>query len=253
MKYYTSLVEMRVFSFNDALNIIGNVATTKSYLSRMCHEGMIKRIKRDYYSVIDLYTKSDMASRYVIASNITDSSFVSYHSAFEFYGFYNQTYTEVQISTLKKFSDFVYEDYLYHSIMSNCTKQIDKIQGVRVTSIERTIVDSINMLGKVMDVEELVKCIDFVRYVNVDKIKEMLLEYDKDLLYRKVGYVLSFFKDELNLSDEVFSFCLEHSNVKNFGVLSSGEVRKLEFISAWGLYAYKDLRKLMNKGEDVDV
>lgn len=248
MKYYSNLVSLRVFSFGDALKFISNDKSTKSYLSRMCKDGKIRRIKRDLYSVIDLFTNTDIASQYNIASHITDSSFVSYHSAFEFYDFYNQSYTEIQISSFTKFNDFEYEDYLYHCILTKSDNQIENIQGTRVSSIERTIVDSINMLGKVMDVEELVKCIDFIRYVNYDKIKEMLLVYNKDLLYRKVGYVLSFFKDTLKLPNEFFDFCKSHSNINNYGFLSHGEIKKLEFISEWGIYAYKDLLKLVNKG-----
>ena len=253
MKYYSNLVALRVFTFEDILNFIGNEKTAKSYLSRMCKNGKIRRVKRNLYSVIDLFTQSDLASQHVIASHITDTSFVSYHSAFEFYGFYNQSYTEMQISSFKKFSDFEYGDYLFHCFLTKSFKQIDIVQGVRVSSIERTIVDSINMLGKVMDAEELVKCIDFIHYVDANKIKEMLLEYDRDLLFRKVGYVLSFFRNTLNLDDDFFYFCKSHSNVNNYGMLSHGEMKQLEFVSEWGLYAYKDLLSLKNKGGEVDV
>ena len=93
----------------------------------------------------------------------------------------------------KRFTEFNYGDYRYRCFLSNNSIQVDSIQGVKVTSIERTIVDSINLLGKSMDIEELVKCIELIHHVNEKKIEEMLEYYDKDLLYRKVGYVLSYF------------------------------------------------------------
>ena len=116
-----------------------------------------------------------------------------------------------------------------------------------------TIVDSINMLGKVIDVEELVKCLDFVQYLNAEKIKEMLLEYNIDLLYRKVGYVLSFYKNIKGINEDFFQFCKNKSNIKNFGAISYGEMRQLEFVSEWGRYAYKNLKVLTNKGENENV
>ena len=127
------------------------------------------------------------------------------------------------------------------------------MRGVRVTSIERTIVDSINMLGKVMDTEELLKCIELIRLVNEQKIKDMLLLYNKDILFRKVGYILSYFKEEFRLSDEFFDFCRKQSDTSHIGFVCSNETRKLEFIGQWGLYAFKDLRAITGKGGDADV
>lgn len=248
MKYYSNLVPLRIFSLKDAVSIIGNEDNAKNYLVRLCKDGKVRRIKKCLYSIVDLTSNVDLVNQYVIASHITDDAFISYHSAFEFYGFYNQVYTTVQVSSITRFSDFHYGDYRYKFIQTNNMKQVDVIKGAKVTSIERTIVDSINMLGKVMDVEELVKCIDFVRNINVDKIKEMLEEYDKDILYRKVGYILSFFKDDLKLDDEFFEYCKSKSNVLNYGSISYGEIKQLEFISEWGLYAYKDLSKFIDKG-----
>ena len=104
-----------------------------------------------------------------------------------------------------------------------------------------------------MDAEELVKCLSLVHRVNEVKIQQMRLEYDKDLLYRKVGYVLSFFKKDLNLSDGLFTFCKNKSNVLNYGHLVYGSAQDLEFIKEWGIYAFKDLKGLVGKGGDLDA
>jgi len=254
MKYYQSLAPMGVFSLSQAVETIGNEYNTKKALSKMILNKQVRRVKKNLYSVIDPITGEDYMSRFVIASHITEDSFVGLHSAFEFYGFYNQSYSEVHVLSLNRFLDFQYRDYLYRFFSSNSLTQIDIIQGVRVSSIERTIVDSINHLGKTMDEEELVKCLSLVHRVNEEKIKEMLLEYDKDILYRKVGYVLSFFKDDISLTDDFFTFCKNKANILNYGYLSYGDNKhNLEFIKEWGIYAYKDLMKLSEKGGDVDV
>jgi len=152
-----------------------------------------------------------------------------------------------------RFTNFEDNGYSYYYFASDTQTQVETIRGVRVTSIERTIVDSINMLGKVMDTEELIKCIELVHLVNEQKIREMLLLYNKDILFRKVGYILSFFRDEFHLSDEFFDFCKKESNVANIGYLCSNETKDLEFVNQWGLYAFKNLRSLTNKGGIADV
>ena len=253
MKYYQILAPLSVFSLDQAIEMIGNEYNAKKSLYGLIKHDQVRRVKKNLYSVVDPVTQEDSASRFAIASHITENSCVGLHSAFEFYGFYNQSYSEVQVISAKRFCDFQYGDYLYRCFLSKNFAQIDSIQGVRVTSIERPIVDSINLLGKSMDTEELVKCLTLIHRVNEEKIKELLLAYNKDLLYRKVGYVLSFFKEELNLSEEFFAFCKKESNVLNYGYLTYGDTQNLEFIKEWGIYAYIDLVKLSGKGGYIDV
>ena len=128
MKYYSALASKFIFSFDDALKFLKTESNTKRYLYRMIQSGQINRIKKNLYSLIDPATQTDMANHFLIATHINKDSFVSYHSAFEFYGFYNQTYTTVQVSSLNKFIYFEYNDYLYHCILTKTNKQIDVIQ-----------------------------------------------------------------------------------------------------------------------------
>ena len=81
----------------------------------------------------------------------------------------------------------------------------------------------------------------------------MLLSYDKDILYRKVGYILSYFKEELNLSDNFFSFCINHSNSVNRGRLTKYDIDKQIYIPKWHLYGFKELKKIVKKDAGIDV
>lgn len=219
----------------------------------MTRKGIVHRIKRNLYTCVNLITLDDIADKYLIGSSLTNSSCIISHSAFEFYGLYNQVFNEVQVASKQKFNDFMYNNLLYRHILSESSKQIDTIKGVRVASVERTIVDSIDLLGKTMDCEELIKCIKMIPLIKEGKICEMLSEYDKDILYRKTGYLLSFFKNDLNISDGFFDFCHAHSKAQNKGSLSYQEIRSLKYISEWGLYAYEDINELVDKGDGSDV
>ena len=252
MKYYQELFKLGVFNLEQASNIINHNNPIQT-LSLYIKSGLIRKIKRNLYICVDLATGDDIVDKTVIASKINNNSFIMGHTAFQFYGFYNQIYNNCQVGSLKKFKEFEYDDVNYECYLTDNLKQIETIKGVKVTSIERTIVDSIDMIGKVMDLEELLKCIDIIPMVDESKLKEMLLEYDKDLLYRKTGYVLSYFKNDLDISDSFFDFCLEHSNQKNRGKISNYEINELEYIPKWHLYAYKNLLKLISKGVEIDA
>lgn len=245
MKYYQNLAPLSVFSLKEAVEAIGNEANAKSYLTTICRKGLIRRVKKNLYSVVNPVNGEDTSSHFVIASHITENSFISFRSAFEFYGFSKEPLRKVQVSSTKRFLDFDYEGRRYHCVWISNLKQVDLIEGAKVTSLERTIVDSVNSLGRELNTKELLEHLFLIGHVDEKRLKEMLLEYDKDILFRKVGYVLSHFKEQIGLSDGFFSFCKEHSNVANYGPLSYEELESLEFVSEWGLYAYKDLSGLL--------
>lgn len=253
MKFYQDLATIPAFTLLEASEIIGNKTLAPKNLNAMVKEGSVHRIKRNLYTCVDFSTGDDYANRFEIASKIVEDSFISFHSAFEFYGFYNQSYFDVQVCATKRFMEFEYGGYDYKSYQTNSLEQVDVVQGVRVASIERTIVDSINMLGKVMDAEELVKCLDLVHRVKEEKILRMLSIYNKEILYRKVGYILSLYKEELSLSDGFFEECKKKGVLSNKGYLVLKERNYLIFNTEWGLYTYKNLRKLTSKGGEEDV
>ncbi len=253
MKYFKELSNFNTFSLSDASKIVGNLPATKKYLSEMVKSGYVNKVRKDLYTCYDVALNQDCANRFQIASSINQNSYISYHSAFEFYGFYNQMFYEIQVSSNKRFSPFEYDGYSYEWYLSNIDIQIDLIQGVKVTSIERTIVDSINMLGKVMDIEELVKCLDLVHLVDEKKLIEILNAYDKEVLYRKVGYILSNYKDEFKLSDSFFDTCLSKGVISNRGSLVNTDKDNLVFDSKWGLYVYPNLKAANDKGGNLDV
>ncbi len=253
MKYFKELCDFNTFSLHDASKIIGNLPATKKYLSEMVKSGYVNKIRKDLYTCYDVALNQDCANRFQIASSINQNSYISYHSAFEFYGFYNQVYYEIQVSSNKRFTHFEYDGYSFECYLNDINIQIDIIQGVKVTSIERTIVDSINMLGKVMDIEEFIKCIDLVHLINENKILEVLNAYNKEVLYRKVGYILSFYKDEFNLGESFFNTCLSKGITSNRGYLVNSDKDNLLFDSKWGLYVYQNIRNINSKGGNLDV
>ncbi len=253
MKYIKELSNYITFSLSDANKIIGNPPAAKKYLSQMVKSGYINKIRKDLYTCYDFVLNEDCANRFQIASNINQNSYISYHSAFEFYGFYNQMYYEMQVSSNKRFTHFEYDGYSYKCYLNNIDIQIDTIQCVKVTSIERTIVDSINMLGKVMDIEELIKCLDLIHLVDEKKILEVLNSYNKEVLYRKVGYILLYYKNEFKLSESFFDTCILKGDISNRGSLVNNDKNNLVFNSKWGLYVYPNLKNINNKGGNLDV
>jgi predicted transcriptional regulator of viral defense system len=233
-------------------NIIHGKTNAFVILRNYQKKGYIKKIKHDLYATISMENSGLIASKYQIACAINESSFVSHHSAFEFYGYYNQVFNTINVSSLNHFQSFVFDGIEYQYFRSNLLDQIQVVRGVKVTSIERTIVDSIDDIDKFAGTEELIQCIRMIPFVSESMILEYLHRRASKLLYKKTGYVLSHFQNELMLSDEFFDICLRNGgNV--VGYFSQIDKDGLIFDSRWTFYAYPDFMSFVGKKNKSNV
>jgi predicted transcriptional regulator of viral defense system len=106
MKYYEKLLGMGIFSFADLIKLTGNKDTANSLTGKYQEKQYIIRIKRNLYTAVNLETKEAVVGKFEIGSNVTDTSYVSHHSAFEYHGVMNQVYYEVYVSSESKFKNF---------------------------------------------------------------------------------------------------------------------------------------------------
>lgn len=235
MKYLEHMAKMRLFKLDDIVLLTGNINTAKSILSSYEKKNYISRIRRDYYVFLDFATKDSVASTFEIASHIKKDGYLSYHSAFQYYACYNQVFNELTISSPKKFNSFTYDFIEYKSDVSFVPLQIDTVADgkIKVTSIERTIVDSIKDINKAGGLEELLECISLVKNVSEEKILEMLKYYNEAFLYQKVGYILSKYNEQLKLSDKFFNIC--KSKIKNKIQYIDKDEDNI-YVSEWKLY-----------------
>ena len=245
MKYLNELTKRKIFNYKDFIEIVGDDNLAKNTLQNYLEKGYIKRIKHNLYGVVSLETNECIADKFLIASNITDTSFISHHSAFEFYGYYNQVYYDVNVSSISKFNTFEFEENTFSLIKVSSTNFVEEIRSVKVTSIERTIVDSIKDSGKYCELEETLNCINTIPYISIKDILKYLEQINSKMLYKKVGIILSLFKDKLNIPDSFFDICHEVSDsIKgHFDKNKSAHV----YNSEWKIFIYKDLKNYINK------
>ncbi len=245
MKYLNELTKSKVFSRNDFATMVNDDNLAKMILQNYLEKGYMKRIKHNLYDIVSFETNECIADKFLIASSITDTSFVSHHSAFEFYGYYNQVYYDVNVSSLSKFNQFEFEENKFSLIKVSSIDFVEEIRGVKVTSIERTIVDTIKDSGKYCELEETLSCINMIPYIKVNDILKYLEQINSKMLYKKVGIILSLFKEKLNISDSFFDKChkISDSIKGHFDKNKSAHI----YNSEWKIFIYKDLKNYINK------
>lgn len=90
---------------------------------------------------------------------------------------------------------------------------VETDNGVRATSLERTVVDSIADFTRICGLEELLRCLALIPSLDEKRLLEALEMYGQGQLYQKAGYILEAYKGELSLSEIFFSECMVNSSI----------------------------------------
>lgn len=255
MDVYTELAKYPVFTIDDVKKFTGNEKTAYSRLNRLIKKGLIKKIRKNIYSAVNPTTGQIVATRYQIACAITSTAYISHHSAFEYYGYANQVFYEVYVSSETKFNHFEYDYVTYKYVSSKMEEGIVEAKnttGVRITDLERTIIDSIRDLNKIGGCEELLSCLESVLYLDETKLKRYLDIYNIQGLYQKVGYLLEHYQKEMQLSREFIEYCKSKIGKSRRYLISEAKENSY-YISEWELMVPKWLFKITEHGGDLLV
>ncbi|MDR2424875.1 MAG: hypothetical protein LBD59_09165 [Prevotellaceae bacterium] len=249
MKYLNEFHKLKIFNKKKVVDLTGDKNAAKEILRRYKKRGFISQVKRDLYVANDLAIATSIASKFEIAGNITPSSYLSYHAALEYYGFAHQVFYDIYVSSREKFSDFNYDgiDYVYCKSSSEVgvlNPPTDSL--VRITDLERTMLDCIDRPEFCGGIEELVQCFSSITYVRENRLMEYLVIFDKQILYQKTGFVLGFFRKEMRLSDSFFAFCKSKIG-KGTGYLSN-KTESDTYFKEWKLCAPENILSYLEQG-----
>lgn len=254
MKYYEQLLKKGCFTLNDVYEMVGNRNSANTLIQNYLKKGYIQSVKRNLYVAINLADGEPVINRYVIASNLTESAYISHHTALEYYGCTNQVFYDVYVSSDTKFNTFEFNGLTYRYQMSRINGGIvKKPDDARVTDLERTVIDSINDFEKIGGLEELLRSLEMIPYTDERKLLGYLKSYDKQVLFQKTGYILEHFKDSLKITDEFFKAC-ETEISKSVRYLYRGlEKGKSIYNKKWRLFVPEQLLALISEGGNVFV
>ncbi len=220
-----------------------------NWIANKLWSGVYVKIRNNLYALIDPSTNDVCATKFEVASNIFETSFICFHSALKYYGLANQVYSGVTVGSLTKFNNFVFKEseYIFKQAKSAASVKDLVSEGVRVTSLEKTIADCIDEISFAGGIEEVLNALEQIRYLNEEKLLAVLEERNKMFLYQKVGYLLEIYNDQLNLSDDFFDKCKAHlTNKTNY--LLKDEFKKVSLNRDWNLMVPENITSRINGG-----
>jgi len=249
MKYLEGLHHLKIFHKRDAVGFIKDENNAKETLRRYKKLGLIAQVRRDLYVATDLGTKASLASKYEIAGHVTPSSYLAYHAALEYHGLAHKVLNILYISSIDAFRNFEYDGIRYIFCQSYSDAGIicpATDSHVRVTDLERTVLDCINHIDLSGGLEELIQCLAIITVINESKLLEYLACFDKPFLYQKTGFILRYFQKEMNLSDDFFELCKSKTGQSARYLTNKHESDT--YFKEWRLIAPHDLLSFLEQG-----
>ncbi|AGL03749.1 type IV toxin-antitoxin system AbiEi family antitoxin domain-containing protein [Desulfoscipio gibsoniae] len=208
MKYYEDFLKMEVFNLKDAQKVVGSIENAKVLLNSYVKNGLVKRVRRDLYCAVNLENRDAPANRYLVGSKINDSAYLTYHSAFEVHGLSHQVSFVVYVSSEQKISDFEFEGVLYKYVGKGIKEGVTHYRlndKVKLTDLERTVVDSLDRPDYCGGVHELDEILKICTVLDETKLANYLEMYNKQILYKKAGYFLERHQQSLGITDGLLS------------------------------------------------
>jgi len=247
--YLRKLHNMKLFSLKDVATLTGNESTAKSLLASMLRNGTLCRIKPNLYAVTDMATGLCAANKYEIASSISDTACVAYHSAMEYHGLGHQLFNEMSVISTSTFRTFEFEGitYIRHQpkIMEGVTVPVMNTK-IKVTDLERTVIDCIDRIKYAGGLEELLNNFTSIAYIDETKLKTYLDAYGKASLYQKAGLLLSMYKKQWQLSAGFFRYCKAHVGKSTRYLTDAAD--NSAYNSEWRLCVPENMSNLMEQG-----
>jgi predicted transcriptional regulator of viral defense system len=251
-KIYKDFYEQKVFTF-ESLKEKYRKDNTLGSLRILLHNckvnGYIGTVKGSLYYIIpqEFSKENYTVDKYLIASKLTSTDIVAYHSALELLGVAQSAFNRVFILTQQRISSFDFQGTTFIGVTGNIgfgyTTIVREGVSIRVTDRERTLIDGIDRLKYVGGLEEYLKSIKSFPSVSFQRIEEYLKRYQKVGLYSKVGFLLSFFKERWTFPDDVRRRL--RSKVKKKVYYLTQTKGKAEFNKEWNLMVPRNLRELI--------
>lgn len=208
-----------------------------------------KKVRSNLYALIDPSTNDIYSTKFEIASKISDSSFICYHSALEYYGIANQVFGNVLVGSLTRFNNFFFNDNEFICKPVKNIKFVNNIvnEGIRVSSLEKTIIDCVDNIDLAGGIEEVLNALEQIKYINENKLLEILKDINKVFLYQKIGFLFELYNNQLDLSNEFFNECKSHIT-KKINYFMQYEFKETELNEKWNLIVPKNIKSRINGG-----
>jgi len=192
-----------------------SVKTRDSLLAHHTKTGRILRVRRGLYASVPFGASPDTfpVDMFLLAGKMAEDAVLAYHTALEFYGKAHSVQERFLFLTRKAIRPLSFRGYEFRGVRFP-NALIKKKQEffavdtperaglpVRVTSLERTLVDVLDRPDLGGGWEEIWRSMEGVEFFDVDKVVDYALLLENSSTAAKVGFYLEKHQKELMVED----------------------------------------------------
>ena len=193
----------------------GKTNTRKSLLTYYRNQGRIVRVRRGLYATVPLGTDpaSSPVDPYLVTAKMTSDAVLAYHTALEFHGKAYSLYSKLFYISASKSLPLTFRS---HEVRGVIVPQPLRSMGrelfgvtfhqrfgveLRVTNLERTLVDVLDRPNLTGSWEEIWRSLESVEFFDLDQVVEYALLLENATTAAKVGFFLEQHKETLMVDD----------------------------------------------------
>lgn len=239
MKNY-EFMHKALFRLEDIKKEFNTEQNMYATIKRLVSDGRIRKLKGGLYALVDPLSGDIYVNRQEIATSLYKNSYVAFHTALEFYGLHTQMYSDVQVIAQKRNKPIEIDGLEYICYLSNYNDGVinaKKHSNIRVTELERTIVDCVYRSDIVGGLEEIYYALKSVKNCDEKKILNHLKGYGIKLLYKKIGFLFSLINPDY-ISKDFFNECKKNMSNKRDDIREN-KYAPWEYSKEWKVYAPK--------------
>lgn len=222
-------------------------ATANNLLALHLSSGRLLRVRRGLYAVPPRGVEPAAADvdPYLVASRLSDDAVVAYHAALQFHGKAYSLWRKFHYFTKRRARPFTFRDREFVPVQAPAAlralpdlgggiREVRHAGGlVRVTSLERTLVDVLDAPDKGGGWEEIWRSLEMVEFFDLDAVIAYVRNLGSALAAARVGFFLDQHRETLMVEDK---------HLDGFRALAPAQPRYFDrrrepgkLVSAWNL------------------
>ena len=193
----------------------GNPNTRKALLTYYRKQGRIIPVRRGLYAVVPFGSSPDSSpvDLYLLASKMTKDAVLGYHTALEYHGKAYSVYNRLHYLSAQRSLPVKFRSYEIRRVpvpqslrakgqaMFGVVRHKRSGAELRVTSLERTLVDLLDRPELTGGWEEIWRSLESIEFFDIEQVVEYVLLLENATTAAKVGFFLEQHKEDLMVDD----------------------------------------------------
>lgn len=192
-----------------------SVQTSASILKQHVSAGRLLHVRRGLYVVVSRGVSPENApiDPYLLASKSADDAAVAYHAALQFHGKAYSVWHRFHYLTRRRFRSFSFRGQEFVPVQAPAAVRVLRDVGggiqeqphaggrVRVTTLERTLVDVLDAPHRCGGWEEVWRSLEMVEFFDLDAVHDYVTQLGSALTAARVGWFLEQHREPLMVDD----------------------------------------------------